>query len=312
MLIFAQPEGFDRLEALAQSLAPEGAWTATYQASGAQASGHWQVSYDAASECFSLVSPGTVVGRELSGKRYEIIGGGLSAPVTIHSDILTVSDHPTPGDSKALDLFFPSLVLAHLARDPACVRHVESLPEGLLRVTATWPGGSRDQQRTHSRVPPLPEQEVVFVFDLQGRMVRREHGPALGNLSWVFEYDDRSPAGFAIPARITMTSARGGTIQTLASLTPIPPDRLRSAFDAVAQRDAAISASRQPLLVQPGGDIAAKFHAPPATPPTTPPAPTLPHPKTSSPMARYRWPLVGTGLVVLPIAAGASIKRARA
>ena len=309
----------DRLQALRGTLPASGCWSAVYKPGDETSTTRWQVVYRWETAEWLFVAPHAVLGSVRASGPFRCIpdSGG---PVTLHTPIEPRPTALLEGSESALDELFPSVMLRGVLADEQHVLQVVPLDAGGVRVHLAWPGGSRNMNLSAGR--DVPPEEVVLVFDSLSRLVSREQGFERGRIQrWEYEYDDRTPQGFAIPSKVTRFFWGGddATVRVLVSTALLSPTQIQAAFVPASARAMAIDLGKEAALARRQATNQVALHSPPGSRPESNLSSNSPLTRPelvvrTTPigrMDRYRWPLILTGLIVASIGALAWWKRAR-
>lgn len=268
-----------RAVALLRSALPRaGAVEAVYTAT--EGFGEVLIGFDVPSGAWYYVTGAVVQGRDTAGKGF---GGPPGYP-------LNPEDQSVPGADEPLDTLLPTTLARDLVARPETIREVRPLPDGGFRIVAAYPGGLRD-----GRVPsPDRATPRAWWIDVDASGVisalAYNNEKELDGDARKFRYRAAGPPGFQLvetppdyPFRLSSYtySEKGDpgafTMDTVASL----------AAQSVLTVAGRVSAAGQALFE--GGAADAPGRGPDSAG------------DGYNPLARYRLPLLGAGIVVVVI-----------
>lgn len=306
-------------EALGPLLPRSGAWTAVFTIDNPMSQGVWQVAYDWETASWSLVAPHISLGSNPTFGPFIIAREPPGPPTGFDTPIRTRPGRTLPGEDMGIDPYFPTVLLRDLVDREHDVAEVSPRQGGGWLVRVRWIGGGRNANLAVGRNDLIPE-EVTLEFDAQGRLVRRQQGWEHNNVqTWEFEYDHRSPPGFAVPSRVKRSNARQGAADdlVLVRVSTLNPQEFASTFEPESVRRAAVELGREAaegaLRPSIGANPLSQGAAQPSSPTNAREA-LVPGPQrdTRTSWERFRWPLVLTGLITIAIGVVAWWRRARA
>lgn len=269
-----------RAVALLRSALPRaGAVEAVYTAT--EGFGEVLIGFDVTSGAWYYVTGAIVQGRDTSGKGF----GGPPGRFTLKPE-----DQSMPGADEPLDSFLPTTLARDLVARPETIREARPLPKGGYRIVAAYPGGMRDG-RVPSPDRAAPREWWIDV-DASGVIsaLAYNNEKELDGDARKFHYRAAGPPGFQLvdtppgyPFRLSSytysekVDPGAFAMDTVASL----------AAQSVLTVSGRVSAAGQAMFGGGGADGPGRG------------------PDSAgdgyNPLARYRLPLLGAGIVVVVI-----------
>jgi len=272
----AAPCTFEEFRAAIAPLLPtEGTLTAEYR--GAYAPVRAVLSYDNRSGAFFNISLGKVRVQDTGGNEF---GGMVRGATVVQDDGVQVrAAHEVLGD------VFTHVLLKHLVDSPSEVARVDRGPDGSYTLLVHRP---KDGRR-----PEFGERTDAVTVSSDGRITRTER--LSDGLVTTYRYSDESPRGCPVPA--VFGSVDGWILERVRFEARSDPSQFeigRVCERAVAERTAVDWSSARPE----------EYPTPPFARRNL-----SPDPSARAVGGRYRWPLIGTGIVFIAVACIAWYRR---
>lgn len=242
--------------------------------------------FDAGSGAWYFMNGETVVGVDARGMKY----GGKPRYGAVRE-----LGPAAVGADEIVERFFPFLFVRDVLTRPVVIRSIERRAEGGFRISAEFPGGRRrtlTEFDISGGVDASPELAWAEI-DGQGLVLSRWSGSASPADANRIEYDERSTHDFPVAHALPSGRWRLVSCDYYADTPPSMFDRAR--IEERAVKESLRLASERIQISLPASEPA----------PGDDPA----RRGAWNPLARYRFPLVATGLIALVIASYAWWKR---
>lgn len=264
----------EALERLRSSLPASGAVHAFYTAT--KGFGEVLIGLDLASGAWYFISGASVMGRDTQGQTF----AGIPRRGSVEP-----AELPAHGADCSLDPFLPAAMARDLVARPELIQRVDPLPHDGLRITIT----SRFVRPRMPRetAPPPPATQWIDI-DAAGQITAIAYeADQVGADDRRFQYNEAGPVGFRLviqppgyPVRLASFSYSSDADPAAFSLPRVESLAADSVVNVTEQMARSTSQARPP------------------------PGPT-------PPLARFRWPLLATGVVVLLVGVLALWRRTR-